>query len=149
MADKESRLVTDYGAVGDGVKDNTQSFQSAINDAVAKGYKLVVPSGRFLIKGTLVNLDNVEHHGVSLTKNYWRQDNYDDFEKGASVPYRNGQERTFRKENEQGCLYGHLFFQIRQNRRSFQNLRFVLFQSCSFKDVTSVLDAPKSNGGLP
>ncbi|NBD23595.1 glycosyl hydrolase family 28-related protein [Paenibacillus glycinis] len=143
MADKESRLVTDYGAVGDGVKDNTQSFQSAINDAVAKGYKLVIPSGRFLIKGTLVNLDNVSMHGVSLTKNYWRQDNYDDFEKGASVLIGTGKNALFGKKMSRAAFTGICFSKFGRIADP-SSPRYVLFQSCSFKDVTTVLDAPSN-----
>jgi len=41
--------VTDYGAVGNGVKDNTASIQKAINAAEATGGGIVeIPAGRFL-----------------------------------------------------------------------------------------------------
>ena len=55
-------LLTDFGAVGDGVTDNTQSFSRAIS-ALAKqgGGHLVVPSGIFLT-GPLSLKDRMDLH---------------------------------------------------------------------------------------
>lgn len=47
--------ITDFGAIGDGVTDNTQIIQDMIN----KGYHLYIPSGDFLIKSLLVNSNTV------------------------------------------------------------------------------------------
>ena len=47
--------VTDYGAIGDGVQDNTAAFEAA--DAAANGRRLLVPEGSFLL-GSTVSLDS-------------------------------------------------------------------------------------------
>jgi hypothetical protein len=43
-----SQVVTDFGAVGDGVTDDTQAFRDAIA-ATAEGHALLVPAGDYLI----------------------------------------------------------------------------------------------------
>lgn len=43
--------VTDFGAVGDGVQDNTAAFEAA--DAAADGRRLLVPSGSFRLSDTV------------------------------------------------------------------------------------------------
>ena len=46
--------VYDFGAVGDGSADDTKAFQSALDDAEAKGGGTVyAPAGQYLIKGSL------------------------------------------------------------------------------------------------
>src|ERR1035441_4066839 len=46
--------VQDFGAVGDGTKDNTEAFAAAIKAAAETGNGAVfVPRGRYLIKGNL------------------------------------------------------------------------------------------------
>jgi len=45
--------VKDYGAVGDGVTDDTQAIQNAIN-AVEEGGTVYLPYGRYLISSTIV-----------------------------------------------------------------------------------------------
>ena len=57
-------LVTDYGAVGDGVTLNTKSIQKAIDQCSSEGGgRVVIGPGRFLT-GTLVMKDHVELHVV-------------------------------------------------------------------------------------
>ncbi len=46
--------VKDYGAIGDGVNDDTGAIQSAINDAYLHSEPLYFPAGVFLISSTLV-----------------------------------------------------------------------------------------------
>lgn len=47
--------VKDFGAVGDGVTDDTAAIQNALNYVVNQGNtSLVIPSGTYLISGTLV-----------------------------------------------------------------------------------------------
>jgi hypothetical protein len=53
--------VTQFGAVADGITDNTKAFQDAIDSASRKGGKVSIPSGKWLIKGSI----NVKP-GVSL-----------------------------------------------------------------------------------
>src|ERR1035438_6923108 len=46
--------VQDFGAVGDGSKDNTDAFIAAMRVSAETGnYAVFVPRGRYLIKGTL------------------------------------------------------------------------------------------------
>ena len=45
--------VKDYGAVGNGLADDTQAFQNCINDLQIKGCTMYIPGGRYLITDTL------------------------------------------------------------------------------------------------
>ena len=55
-------LVTDYGAVGDGITLNTAAIQEAIDACAAGGGgRVIIPQGRFL-SGTLVMKDHVDLH---------------------------------------------------------------------------------------
>jgi hypothetical protein len=57
--------VTRFGAKGDGVNDDTQAFQTALNTAGDKGGGIVqVPVARFLIKGHLLIPRNVTLEGI-------------------------------------------------------------------------------------
>ena len=58
--------VEDFGAVGDGVRDNTDAFNAALKAASAKSGNLVVlvPRGKYLIKGHLDIPANVALEGV-------------------------------------------------------------------------------------
>lgn len=58
--------VMDYGAVGDGVTDDTNAFQAALNAAAAAGGGTVyVPGGYFKIASHLSIADNIELRGCS------------------------------------------------------------------------------------
>lgn len=54
---KQTKLVTnvkDYGATGDGVTDDTQAINDAIDDAVASGGRIIViPQGTYLVSSTI------------------------------------------------------------------------------------------------
>ena len=53
-------LITDFGAIGDGLTNNTSSIQLAINKAwEAGGGKVVIPKGKF-ISGTIFLKSNVQ-----------------------------------------------------------------------------------------
>ena len=57
--------IRDFGAVGDGVKDDTEAFMAAMGAAAQAGnYAVFVPRGRYLIKGTLEVPANVRLEGV-------------------------------------------------------------------------------------
>jgi len=45
--------VTDFGAIGDGKKDETAAIQAAIDKATEKGGVVYVPAGRYLVAGSL------------------------------------------------------------------------------------------------
>lgn len=59
--------VKDYGAVGNGVVDDTASIQAAINAALAAGGGVVLlPAGKYLVGGTLLIDDGSTHKSVVL-----------------------------------------------------------------------------------
>jgi hypothetical protein len=56
--------VRDFGATGDGTKDDTAPFQGAMKAAAESNYGVFVPCGRYLIKGHLEVPANVQVEGV-------------------------------------------------------------------------------------
>jgi hypothetical protein len=54
----ENVSVKDYGAVGNGVTDDSTAFQNAVNAAIASGGDLYIPGGDYLI-GTTVTFGSV------------------------------------------------------------------------------------------
>ena len=63
--DKLAVAVFQFGARGDGRKDNTDAFQKALDRAHAQGGGIVaVPAGRYLLKGHLVLPANTTLQGV-------------------------------------------------------------------------------------
>ncbi|MDQ8737011.1 glycosyl hydrolase family 28-related protein [Paenibacillus sp. LHD-38] len=148
LSDKSSNTgvsVRDYGAAGNGVKDDTAAFQKAINDCVAKGYKLYVPAGKYLIKGTLDNFDNLIMEGVSNNKSYWSQTDYDDFEKG-SVLHGSG-DNVLIGGSIKRAQFSNLCFENFDLVAGVSSPRYVLFDSCSFKEIRRVLSAPGNKKG--
>ncbi len=63
--------ITHYGAVGDGVTDNTAAIQKSIDAAKMKGGVVFVPSGRWLCKGHLVLEMGVHLAGVNQAPQSW------------------------------------------------------------------------------
>jgi hypothetical protein len=61
---RESISVKDFGAVGDGIVDDTAAIQAAINSLPSTGGVVVLTAGRFLITGLTINIE-----GVSLVGN--------------------------------------------------------------------------------
>jgi hypothetical protein len=59
--------VKDYGAVGDGVHDDTSAIQAAINDAQTGGRMLVVPAGTYVGNGLVSTL------GIKWLGDGWRK----------------------------------------------------------------------------
>lgn len=49
----EWRSVKDFGAVGNGLVDDTAALQVAINSAVASGFSLLFPDGNYVVSGNL------------------------------------------------------------------------------------------------
>ena len=46
--------ITDYGAVGDGATDSTEAVRAALDAAAAAGGTVLVPEGRFSVRGLAV-----------------------------------------------------------------------------------------------
>lgn len=61
QSSSNSFLITDFGAVGDGVTSNTKAFETAVLKAHEKGGKVIVPAGIWLT-GPIRLLSNVELH---------------------------------------------------------------------------------------
>ena len=58
--------VTTYGAVGDGVTDCTSAFQNCINATYGAGKSVWVPSGSYLITGTLNLPSSAQIYGAGM-----------------------------------------------------------------------------------
>ena len=61
-----SLSVTSYGAVGDGITDCTTFFQNCINAANSQSKSVWVPSGAYLITGTLNLFSNTHINGAGM-----------------------------------------------------------------------------------
>jgi hypothetical protein len=48
--------IKNFGAVGDGVTDDTNAFQSAVNDANSKGVPVFLPPGNYLLSRSINNV---------------------------------------------------------------------------------------------
>lgn len=66
----------DFGALADGVSNNAQAIQRAIDEAAVHGGQVIVPAGRFL-SGTIRLKSNVDLHleeGAVLVSSLNRED---------------------------------------------------------------------------
>lgn len=65
--------VVSFGAIGDGVTDNTSAFQNAINSVCTTGGILQIPNGTFILNGpltiddTLATLDPIEGDATRIS----------------------------------------------------------------------------------
>ncbi len=67
--------VLDFGAVGDGVSDDTSAFQKALDTASKEGGGIVfVPTGKYLIKGHLSIPQDVTLEGVWRSPTTWSKE---------------------------------------------------------------------------
>lgn len=76
--------VFDFGAKADGKTDDTASFQKALDSAAAKGGIVLVPTGTYLIAGSL----NVPQ-GVTL-RGVWEAPHHADIGKGSVIQVTSG-----------------------------------------------------------
>jgi len=70
---RESISVLDFGAIGDGVTDDTAAFQLAINAASVNHQEIFVPAGQYLITSTLniyTGTNIIGEAGFALTASY-------------------------------------------------------------------------------
>lgn len=71
-AGTQTTNVKDYGAVGDGVSDDTASIQSAIDRTCAAGGGIVfVPYGTYLLNTAVVSTDTRMFYNLQLCDNLW------------------------------------------------------------------------------
>ncbi len=64
---EQYNIVTDFGAVGDGVTDNTDIFREAIN-ATTPGHILFIPEGTFLVRSTITINKGIVIRGAGPSK---------------------------------------------------------------------------------
>lgn len=70
--------VTDYGALGDGLTDDTAAIQEAIDAAVDANVDIVFPAGTYLVSSTLtVDNTNIKVSGFGQVKFEWAGGNND------------------------------------------------------------------------
>lgn len=60
--------VTDFGAVGNGIADDTTKVQNAVSAAYAAGAVLYWPAGTYLTSSSVTNLHGVRHLGTGIIK---------------------------------------------------------------------------------
>lgn len=65
---RESISVKDFGAVGDGVTDDTAEVQAAVTHCVATGDQLYWPDGIYLTTASINNFHSVRHIGTGAVK---------------------------------------------------------------------------------
>jgi hypothetical protein len=72
----ETLSVKDFGAIGDGVADDTISFLNAIESAKDTGHQVFVPPGRYKITDTLPLYVNTNIVGVNTTSGFYTGSGY-------------------------------------------------------------------------
>lgn len=65
---RDTVSVKDFGAVGDGVTDDTAAAQAALDHVIAAGGTLYFPAGTYLLNGT-AGADGVKN-GLNISENY-------------------------------------------------------------------------------
>lgn len=63
LPSQHRRSVRSYGAVGDGIADDTNAIATAVADAAQFGFELYWPDGDFVSTSSIPNLHTVRHRG--------------------------------------------------------------------------------------
>jgi len=66
---RETVSVKDFGAVGDGVTDDTDEVKAAVTYCYTNGVTLYWPTGDYVVSTTVPNLHEVKHLGVGTVTN--------------------------------------------------------------------------------
>lgn len=66
----ESINVKSFGAKGDGVKDDTNAIQNALNEAGKIGGRVILPAGKYLVSGSLKVPVGAHLTGVAMSPQY-------------------------------------------------------------------------------
>jgi len=75
----ETVSVKDFGAVGDGVTDDTAAIQAALNSVVATGGEVVFPSGVYLSNPIQIKGNGVTVRGLGKATLLYKSGNINDF----------------------------------------------------------------------
>ncbi|MNH99416.1 Pectate lyase superfamily protein [compost metagenome] len=134
--------VMDYAADPTGATDCTTAFQNVINDALLSGQKIVVPEGKYMITGSLMNIKNIVFEGVTANKSYWTA--YNDFESGT-ILFGANTNSLFSTGIERG-VFSHIGFKGFLRIADPSSPRSLKFINCSFKNM-QVLNAPSDVAG--
>ena len=75
IVENNSINIKQFGCVGNHTFDNTAKLQAIINKAEAKGYKILIPNGEFLITDTLYINDKISIEGLGDNR-LWKGTSY-------------------------------------------------------------------------
>lgn len=120
--------VKDFGAVGDGVTDDTTSIQAAINAVIAAGGgDLYLPEGKYLHSGLTINWSNspIRLHGSS----YNSQSGY------GSELYYSGSSVALTFEGNGAAFNGYVVENLRMSAATTANHWAIKFNKCAFPRV--------------
>ena len=78
-------LITDYGALADGVTNNAGAIQKAIDEAAKDGGRVVIPSGGTFLSGSILLRAKVDLHLTSGSRLLASSD-YADYTPDTSIP---------------------------------------------------------------
>lgn len=79
-------LITEYGALADGVTNNAGAIQRAINEATKVGGRVVVPSGGTFLSGSILLKANIDFH-LEAGSRLLASSNYGDYTPETSIPF--------------------------------------------------------------
>jgi hypothetical protein len=125
---RDSISVKDFGAVGDGITDDTAAIQAAINAVIAAGGgDLYFPEGKYLHSGLTINWSNapIRLHGSS----YNSQSGY------GSELYYSGSSVALTFEGNGAAFNGYVVENLRMSAATTADHWAIKFNKCAFPRV--------------